>query len=358
MNIRPGSAQRGRGAVSNAAGRYEASSTGVFDDGWGSSDEPLPPFPTIVQPEDTRRLLSSNTSPDLPFKRSINPYKGCEHGCIYCFARPTHAYLGLSPGLDFETRIFSKPKAAVLLRKELSSKSYIPEALALGANTDPYQPAEERLGITREILEVLNELGHPVGIITKSARILRDCDILQRMAQRNLVHVHISVTTLDSDLARRMEPRASSPARRLATIRGLSEAGIPVSVLSSPMIPALNDSELENILEAAAEAGAVAAGYILLRLPREVAELFSGWLEHHYPDRKDHVLDLLRSTRGGALNRSDFGERMGGTGAYAELLHRRFQLATRRLSLDRPTAKMTFEHFKPARSRGGQLTLF
>jgi DNA repair photolyase len=358
MDTRSGAAQRGRGAVSNAAGRFEASSTSVFDDGWGSADEDLLPFPTVVQPEDTRRILSSNTSPDLPFNRSINPYKGCEHGCIYCFARPTHAFLGLSPGLDFETKIFSKPKAADLLRKELNSRSYRPEVIVLGANTDPYQPAEERLGISRQILEVLDELGHPVSIITKSTRILRDRDILGRMARRGLVHVHLSVTSLDPALARRMEPRAASPARRIAAIAGLHEADVPVSVLSSPMIPALNDSELEAILEASAKAGAVSAGYILLRLPREVADLFSDWLEHHYPDRKDHVLDLLRSTRDGALYRPEFGQRMAGTGPYADLLRRRFTIATRRFGLQRSPPPLRFEHFTPSRTPRAQLTLF
>ncbi len=358
MDIRPGAGLRGRGAVTNEAGRFETSSTSVFDDGWGSADQSPPPLPTIIQPELTRRILSSNSSPDLPFSRSINPYKGCEHGCIYCFARPTHAFLGLSPGLDFESRIFSKPRAASLLRRELSSRSYRPEIIVLGANTDPYQPAEDRLGISRQILEVLDELSHPISIITKSARILRDRDILRRMAQRGLVHVHISVTSLDSKLARRMEPRASSPARRIATIRELSSDDVPVSVLSSPMIPALNDSELEAILDASAEAGARSAGYILLRLPREVAGLFSDWLEHHYPDRKDHILDLLRSTREGALYRADFGQRMAGTGPYAALLRRRFAVATRRLGLDTSPPPLNFEHFNPKSSRRAQLSLF
>jgi len=260
--------------------------------------------------------------------------------------------------LDFEARIFSKPQAADLLRRELSSRSYRPEVIVLGANTDPYQPAEEHLGISREILEVLDELNHPISIITKSARILRDRDILSRMAQRGLVHVHISVTTLDPNLGRRMEPRASSSARRLAAIQQLSADGIPVGVLSSPMIPALNDSELEAILDASANAGAKSAGYILLRLPREVARLFFDWLEHHYPDRKERVLDLLRSTREGALYRADFGTRMAGTGPYAALLRRRFAVATRRLGLATEPAPLNFEDFILKTPRRRQLSLF
>ena len=358
METRSGTAQKGRGAVTNSAGRFEASSTAVFDDGWGSHDEGLPTSTTVILPEDTRRILSTNTSPDVPFTQSVNPYKGCEHGCIYCFARPTHAYLGLSPGLDFETRIFSKPKAPELLRLELSKRSYRPQILALGANTDPYQPAEERLRITRGILEVLSELGHPVGIITKSARVVRDLDLLVPMARRNLVHVHLSITTLNPTLARRMEPRASSPSRRIEAVRRLSAAGVPVSVLASPMIPALNDSELEAILEASASAGALSAGYILLRLPMEVADLFSSWLSHHYPDRKERVLALLRSTRDGALYHSEFGRRMEGTGPYAELLGRRFEIATRRFGLGRSGETLSFEHFRPPRGSRAQLALF
>jgi len=358
VETRIGTAQRGRGAVTNYAGRFEPSSTEVFDDGWGSQDDDLPPFPTVVQPEETRRIISTNTSPDVAFTQSINPYKGCEHGCIYCFARPTHAYLGLSPGLDFETKIFSKPAAPALLRKELHRRSYTPRVLALGANTDPYQPAEGRLGLTRQILQVLEELGHPVGIITKSARVARDIDILGRMAAKNLVRVHISITTLRPELARRMEPRAASPARRLETIRRLTAAGVPVSVLASPMIPALNDSELEDILEAAQEAGATSAGYILLRLPREVAPLFSDWLKHHYPDRKEHVLDLLRSTHNGTLYESEFGTRMAGSGPYATLLSKRFQLAKRRLGLERPPPQLSLEHFSRPEKKSPQLALF
>ena len=358
MVHKPGTAQRGRGAVTNPAGRFERSETVPFDDTWGTIEESAPAFPTVIQPEDTRRILSSNTSPDVPFNRSINPYKGCEHGCIYCFARPTHAYLGLSPGLDFETRIFSKPRAAELLRRELGKPSYRPEVLALGANTDPYQPAESRLGITRSILEVLEEQGHPVGIITKSWRVVRDLDLLRRLAARNLVHVHVSITTLEPELARRMEPRASSPSRRLAAVEALSEAGVPVGVLSSPMIPALNDHELEAILESAARAGARTAGYILLRLPREIAHLFTAWLEHHYPDRTKKVLDILRSTHNGQLYEADFGRRMSGDGPYAEQLQKRFSLTAKRLGLDRRVRDLSLDHFRKPLRRGAQLALF
>ncbi len=356
---RPGrKRQRGRGALDNPTSRFEAHRRVEVDDGWGTIEAEVPEFPTVVQPEITRRILSTNTSPDVPFSQSINPYKGCEHGCVYCFARPSHAYLGLSPGLDFERRIFSKPDAARLLRKELSKKNYKPQVIALGANTDPYQPIERSLRISRQVLTVLRDFGHPVSIITKSSGITRDMDLLAELAENDLVRVYLSITTLDPQLAARMEPRASAPARRLSTLRKLSSAGIPVGVLASPMIPALNDRELESILTAARAHGASRAGYILLRLPREVADLFTRWLQYHYPGRAEKVLSLLRESRDGELYRSEFGARMKGTGPYADALAQRFALATRRLSLDSPRADLSFEHFQAPGSALQQLQLF
>ncbi|HXU11594.1 MAG TPA: PA0069 family radical SAM protein, partial [Candidatus Binatia bacterium] len=292
------------------------------------------------------------------FDRSINPYKGCEHGCVYCFARPTHSYLGLSPGLDFETKIFSKPDAARLLSEELRRPGYRCEVIALGANTDPYQPVERDLKITRSILEVLLEHGHPVGIVTKGSLVLRDLDLLAAMAARRLATVMISITTLDRSLARRMEPRAASPERRLGTLRALSEAGIPVGVLSSPMIPGLNDAELERILEAAASAGARTAGYVILRLPHELQSIFAEWLEAHYPLRAAHVLNLVRETRGGKLYDSEFGQRMKGTGPYADLLRRRFETACRRLGLSRNRMDLDTTQFRVPPRAGDQPGLF
>jgi DNA repair photolyase len=343
-------AAHGRGAQSNRSGRFER--TEVV-----ATDEPIDPERelersplTTVTPEATRRILSRNDSPDVPFDASINPYKGCEHGCVYCFARPTHAYLGLSPGLDFETKIFSKPDAAVLLRRELSRASYVPRVIALGANTDPYQPAERDLGITRAILEVLADFEHPLSIVTKSALVVRDLDVLAPMAAKRLAHVYVSITTLDPELARRMEPRASTPAKRLDAIRKVVAAGVPAGVLASPMIPALNDAELERILEAAAAAGATSAGYILLRLPLELKELFAEWLEEHYPLKAKHVLALVRDTRAGELYRSRFGERMSGTGAYAEMLERRFDPRAQAIGAGREARRFR-SHAFPAPAR-------
>jgi DNA repair photolyase len=313
---------------------------------------------TVVTPDSTRSILARNDSPDVPFDVSINPYRGCEHGCIYCFARPTHAYLGLSPGLDFETRIFSKPKAAELLREELARKSYVCQAIALGANTDPYQPVERDLGITRSILEVLSEHEHPVSIVTKSQLVLRDRDILAPMARKNLASAFVSITTLDPELARKMEPRASTPQKRLETLRGLSEEGIPCGVLASPMIPALNDSELERILKEASLAGAETAGYVLLRLPLELKDLFSEWLQTHYPTKAKHVEALVRETRGGALYQSEFGTRMRGTGAYAELLEKRFRAARSKYGLDRPRPPLDTGRFRRPSRPGDQMQLF
>jgi len=353
-----GSGQRGRGALDNPTSRFESQRCVADDDGWDILEQNVPEMPTVVQAELTRTIISSNRSPDVPFEQSINPYKGCEHGCVYCFARPTHAYLGLSPGLDFETRIFSKPDAPALLRRELSKRSYQPRVIALGANTDPYQPAERKLRITRGLLEVLAEFGHPVSIITKSGGVARDLDLLTALAERDLIRVYLSITTLDPSLAGRMEPRAAAPAQRLRALRRLSAAGVPVGVLASPMIPALNDRELESILTAAAEHGARRAGYILLRLPMEVAELFESWLRHHYPGRADKVLGLLRESHDGELYRSDFGTRMEGTGPYADALAQRFRMAARRLGLDQPTADLSLEHFTVPGSKRRQLSLF
>ena len=372
--LRPPTPPKGRGAVSNPANRYEPRRVVPLDDGWGGAGggpewapggEPggAPEggpgrVPTSVTPEASRTILSRNDSPDVPFDRSINPYKGCEHGCVYCFARPTHAYLGLSPGLDFETKIFSKPDAARLLEEELRRPSYCCEVIALGANTNPYQPAECELGITRRILETLDEHGHPVGVVTKSNLVLRDLDILVRMAERKLACVFLSITTLDLDLARRMEPRAPTPQRRLEAIRILGESGVPVGVLAAPMIPGLNDAELERILEAAAGAGAQSAGYVLVRLPLEVKELFGEWLEAHYPLKKDHVLSLIRQTHGGRLYDPEFGARMRGTGPYADLLRQRFAKACRRLGLGPRLDALDTTQFRVPPRKGDQPSLF
>ena len=359
-----GQVHKGRGAVSNRAGRYEAEAHLAFDDGWGSLDEPAPRPATTVTPERVTRIISRNDSPDIPFDRSINPYKGCEHGCIYCFARPTHAYLGLSPGLDFETRVFSKPDAPAALRKALARRGYQCDVLALGANTDPYQPVERQARITRAILEVLSEHQHPVSIVTKSNLVLRDADILADMAARNLASVHVSITTLDRALARRLEPRAPTPARRLEAVEALTRAGVPAAVLVSPVIPALNDADIERVLEAAARAGARAASYILVRLPLEIKDLFAEWLDAHYPDRARRVLDLIRDTRDGKLYQSAFGTRMRGTGPYAALIARRFEVAARRLGLAARMPPLDRARFcQPTSSSsnpepGPQLTLF
>src|SRR5262247_1843594 len=304
-----GERRRGRGAQSNASGRYEPLARVGFDDGWQTFEE-LPPFRTTVTIDSTRKIITRNDSPDIGFDRSINPYRGCEHGCIYCFARPTHAYLGLSPGLDFETKILFKPDAAQLLTAELASPKYRPDVVAMGTNTDPYQPVERELKITRQILKVLSEFNNPVGIVTKGHLVTRDIDILGDMARRNLAEVFVSVTTLDKTLARDMEPRASAPHRRLAAIKALSDAGIPTGVMAAPMIPGLNDHEMEAILEAAKEAGATRAGFTVLRLPLEIKDLFDEWLRTHRPDRAERVLSLIRQMRGGALYQAEFGKRM------------------------------------------------
>ena len=356
---------RGRGATLNPTNRYDREAVSPFDDGWELSAADLadlPPLPTTLIRDSSRSVISWNDSPDIGFDRAVNPYRGCEHGCVYCYARPTHAYLGYSPGLDFETKLLYKPEVAELLERELRKPGYVCRPIALGSNTDPYQPVERTLQLTRAILTVLDRCDHPCSIVTKSAGVLRDLDILTRMARRNLVRVWLSVTTLDAGLARRMEPRAATPARRLQAMTELAGAGIPVGVLAAPMIPGLNDAELERVLEASSRAGAGTAGYVLLRLPHELRQIFSDWLEQHAPDRARHVLSLIRETRGGDLSDSRYGQRFSGTGVYADLLAKRFSRAARQWSLEeRPELDCTRFHAPAAAARGfaeNQLSLF
>jgi len=351
------SRRRGRAAGLNPAGRFEAINRHVFDDGWQTLDD-LPSFKTDVTVETPRSIITRNQSPDISFDRSINPYRGCEHGCVYCFARPTHSYMGLSAGLDFETKLFAKPNAAKLLRKELAVPNYEVRSLAMGTNTDPYQPIERHWRVTREVLEVLEETNHPVGIVTKSALVTRDIDILARMAKKGLARVAISVTTLDRKLARAMEPRASTPTLRLDAIRKLSDAGIPVSVMTAPIIPALNDHEMERILDAAKANGAGDAGYVLLRLPHEVSGLFKDWMMRHYPDRYSHVLSVLRSMRHGKDYDSQWGMRLRGQGPYAWQMGRRFDIATKKLGLAPMRLGLRTDLFEAPQPAGTQLSLF
>lgn len=349
--------RRGRAAGLNPAGRFEPVETQAFDDGWQTLED-LPPFRTEVQVEKPRTIITRNESPDIPFDRSINPYRGCEHGCIYCFARPSHSYMGLSAGLDFESRLFAKPDAAKLLARELAKPGYKPKPIAIGTNTDPYQPIEKEWRIMRQILEVLKQANHPVTIVTKSAMILRDIDILKPMAEMGLVRVSLSVTTLDRTLARTMEPRASTPSRRLDAIGALNAAGIPTGVMMAPVIPALNDHEIERILEAAKAMGAVGAGYVVLRLPFEVSPLFRDWLLQNYPGKYRHVMSLVRSMRGGKDYDADFGKRMKGAGPYAWQISRRFELATKRLEMTRMRVLHLREDlFVPPDGSGVQLSL-
>jgi len=348
--------RRGRGTSSNASGRYEPLTRVAFDDGWQGLEQ-LPPFKTTVTVDATRKIITRNDSPDLSFDRSINPYRGCEHGCVYCFARPTHAYLGLSPGLDFESKLFMKPNAPELLERELSAPDYSPKTIAIGTNTDPYQPIERRHQIMRRILEVLDRASHPVGIVTKSALVLRDLDILTRMAKRDLVKVAISVTTLDTKLARVMEPRAATPPRRLGALRELVKAGVPASALVAPVIPAINDAEIERILEAVAETGVRHAGYVLLRLPLELKDLFREWLIENFPDRYRHVINLVRETRGGKDYDSSWGKRQTGSGPIAWMIGRRFEVACERLGFNSTSVKMSTEHFRAPRPASEQLNL-
>lgn len=355
---RPPTAAKGRGAVSNITGRYETRATEAVDDGWTLDEELPPPRETIVQPIASRTIISRNASPDIGFDQSINPYMGCEHGCIYCFARPSHAYLNLSPGLDFETRLFTKPNAAELLEAELSKPGYQPKIIALGANTDPYQPIEREHRITRGILEVLHRFRHPVGIVTKGVLIERDLDLLAEMAARKGVGVGLTLTTLDPALKRTLEPRAASSAARLRVIRRLTDAGVPVRAMISPVIPFVNDAELEQLMEAAREAGATAASYILLRLPHEVAPLFREWLEAHVPLKAAHVMSLINQSRGGRDYDSDWRTRMRGSGAFADLIAQRFKLASRRLGYSEARTEFDWSGFRVPDKAGDQMGLF
>ena len=352
-----GERRRGRGAASNESGRFESELRETVDDGWDSLAE-LPALKTEVAVEKARTIITRNDSPDISFDRSINPYRGCEHGCIYCFARPTHAYMGLSPGLDFETRLFMKPDAAALLERELGAANYKPQTIAIGTNTDPYQPIERTHRITRQVLEVLARTNHPVGIVTKSALVTRDIDLLAPMAAKGLAKVAISLTSLDPRLARAMEPRAATPPKRLETMRKLSEAGIPVGVLTAPLIPAINDAEVEKLLEAARGAGAREAGYVLLRLPLELADLFREWLLEHYPDKMRHVMSLVRQTRDGKDYVSEWGVRQSGSGPYAWMMGRRFELAAQKLGFGKRRLKLRTDLFTPPGGRGRQMELF
>ena len=353
-----------RGARSQIQGRYESEARSPFDDGWTTEDEPAREFPTTVTEERARSIVARNDSPDIPFEQSINAYRGCEHGCIYCYARPSHAYLELSPGLDFETRLFAKTNAVELLKAELSRKGYRVSPIAFGTNTDCYQPIERRYRLMRALLGVLAECEHPLTIVTKSALIERDIDLLAPMAQKRLVKAFVSVTTLDHRLARTLEPRAASPRRRIDAIRALAQAGIPCGVMVAPLIPALTDRTLEAVLEAGAGAGATMAGWILLRLPNEVRPLFKEWLAAHQPQRAEHVMSIVRQTRGGRENDPRFGSRMTGTGNFVELIRRRFEVACRRLGLSREDNHMASRgsldctRFRPPKKDSAQISLF
>jgi DNA repair photolyase len=344
--------------VSNASGRYEAQTRDAFDDGWDETDEAPAPLRTTLTAEAARTIISRNDSPDVGFDRSINPYRGCEHGCIYCYARPAHAYMGLSPGLDFESRLFFKPHAARLLEAELSKPRYSPGVIHIGGNTDPYQPQERRARVTRGVLEVMSAFHHPLSIITKSALIARDADLLGPMGRANLARAAVSVTTLDRRLARVMEPRAATPERRLGAIRALTEAGTPTVVMFAPVIPGLNDHELEAVLECAAEAGAVGAGYVALRLPLEIKDLFREWLEANVPDRAARVMSLVRQMRRGKDYDPEWGKRMKGEGPIADLLARRFEVAKKRLGFGAPFPPLDLTQFRVPPKAGDQLDLF
>ena len=355
--------RRGRGAVTNPTGRFEPERRVLrdahweFDDGWGGADEAPPPLRTTVTEETCRTIIARNDSPDVPFSASINPYRGCEHGCIYCYARPTHSYYGLSAGLDFESRLFVKPDAVKVLRRELARPNYKCEVIALGTNTDCYQPLERERRVTRGILELLSSCDHPVGIVTKAHLVTRDIDLLAPMAEKGLARVFISITTLDRRLARSMEPRASTPARRLDAIREISAAGIPVGVLTSPIIPGLTDSELEGILRAAREAGATSASYLLVRLPHDVKNLFREWLSASFPDRASKVMSLIHDVRNDKDNDANFGSRMRGSGPYAELIGKRFKLATEQLGLNERRDSADTTLFRPPARDDAQLSL-
>ena len=349
--------RRGRGALSNATSRFDREQRECFDDGWESLGE-LAAFKTEVQDAPARTIIARNDSPDISFDQSINPYRGCEHGCVYCYARPTHCFLGHSAGLDFETKLYAKPNAAQLLEQELAHPRYVPKTIALGTNTDPYQPIERERRLTRSILEVLERTGHPVGIVTKSALVTRDIDILARMASRGLVKVALSVTTLDRRLARAMEPRASTAANRLEALRALSDAGIPAAVMVAPVIPSLTDHEIEGILEVACEAGCREAGYVLLRLPLELKDVFREWLAEHAPDRAGRVMHLLQSMHGGRDYTAEFGLRQKGSGPYAAQIAQRFRLALKRFGLNERRQVLRNDLFVRPVVKGGQMALF
>ena len=349
--------RRGRGARSNEVGRFELQARQSFDDGWEGLGE-LAPFKTEVYHETAKSIIASNDSPDISFDQSINPYRGCEHGCIYCFARPTHCYLGHSAGLDFETKLYAKVNAAALLEQELAQPRYVPKVIALGAVTDPYQPIEREHRLTRSLLEVLDRASHPVGIVTKSALVLRDIDVLARLAQRDLVKVAISVTTLDRQIARKMEPRAATPGKRIEAIAGLAAAGVPVAVMVAPIVPALNDSEIESILATAQRAGASEAGYVLLRLPLELKNLFREWLVSEFPERAQRVINLLRSMHGGKDYTPEWRTRQRGKGPYADQIALRFRLAVSRLGLNERNLKLRTDLFQRPPGKKDQLSLF
>ncbi|MBN8431079.1 PA0069 family radical SAM protein [Microbulbifer salipaludis] len=349
---------RGRGTASAIAGRFATTTSTLESDGWRTEAETNPAPRTQVLAEHAKSIIATNRSPDIPFSQSINPYRGCEHGCIYCYARPAHAYMDLSPGLDFETRLFYKPNAAELLERALRKSNYVCSPIALGTNTDPYQPLEKDKQVTRQILQVLQRYRHPVTIVTKGQLIQRDLPILAEMAQDNLVHVAISVTTLENALKRKLEPRTAGPAARLRTIEALASAGIPTAVMAAPMIPALNDAELEKILQSAHGAGAIHAAYILLRLPFEVAPLFRQWLQEHYPERAEHVMSIVQQSRGGKDNQSEFGLRQRGTGVFAQLLQQRFRVTCRKLGLNQRKLDLDCSQFTLPPQSGDQQSLF
>lgn len=349
---------KGRGAASNTVGRFESMERVEIDDGWDNLDAELEPVATEVMIDSTRSIINYNDSPDVMFDRSINPYRGCEHGCTYCFARPTHTYLGLSAGLDFERKILIKPEATTLLRKELAKANYKCQPIAFGTNTDPYQPLERKYGITRQLMQVLAEHDHPLTIVSKNSLVERDIDILAPMAEKNLVRVLISITTLDKELCRKLEPRAAAPHRRLQTIRTLHEAGIPVGVMTAPIMPVLTDPEMETILKEAKAAGASMAGYVMLRLPLEVAPLFEEWLKLHYPLKAAHVMSIVQQSRGGKTYDSTFHQRMRGTGLFADMIEQRFKLATRKLGLNVSREPLRTDLFKPPKTDQPQLSLF
>ncbi len=350
---------KGRGALSNPHVRFESTSVEKTDDGWHQEDDVPTSLPEVVLPDHAKSVIATNSSPDVGFEQSINPYRGCSHGCVYCFARPTHAYLGLSPGLDFETKLFYKDNAVELLRAELSKRNYVCKTIALGINTDGWQPLESRMKVTRSVLEVLAECRHPLSIVTKSTLILRDLDLLQDLARDRLVSVMVSVTSLDNELKRTLEPRTAGPLARLKVIEQLAAAGVPVGVLVAPVIPALTDHEMEHILEAAKAAGASSAGYVLLRLPHELKDLFREWLAAHYPDRAKHVMSLINQSRGGKDYQAEFGTRMVGTGVFAQLLRTRFEVAKRKFGLEDEEQRheLRTDLFRPPAVNQAQMTM-